>query len=65
MRGSAVSDKKRDEILAEKAKEAFTRCGNCAQASFAVLQDAFTLDIIHPKQLWAFPFYICLETAGA
>ena len=44
MRGSAVSDKEKDEILAEKAKEAFTRCGNCAQASFAVLQDAFTLE---------------------
>ncbi len=37
-------DKGRDDVLAQKAKDALTRCANCAQASFAILQDEFNLD---------------------
>jgi C_GCAxxG_C_C family probable redox protein len=64
---SAISDKERDDVLAQKAKDALTRCANCAQASFAVLQDEFNLegkDIL--KALTPFPgIALRGETCGA
>jgi len=40
----AVSDEQRDGRLAQKARDTLTRCGNCAQTSFAVLQEEFSLE---------------------
>lgn len=39
-----VSDQERDNALAQKAKTTLLRCGNCAQTSFAVLQEEFGLE---------------------
>ncbi len=41
---AAPSEQQHDEALADKAKATLTRCGNCAQASFAVLQGEFDLE---------------------
>jgi C_GCAxxG_C_C family probable redox protein len=40
----AMPDEERDGRLAQKARDTFIRCGNCAQASFAVLQEEFGLE---------------------
>lgn len=40
---SRMYEKESDDVLAQKAKDTLTRCANCAQASFAVLQDEFNL----------------------
>ena len=40
----AIPDEQRDDRLAQKARDTLTRCGNCAQTSFAVLQEEFGLE---------------------
>jgi len=39
-----ISNEQRDSRLAQKARDTLTRCGNCAQTSFAVLQEEFSLE---------------------
>jgi C_GCAxxG_C_C family probable redox protein len=41
---SVISDEQRDDRLAQKARDTLTRCGNCAQTSFVVLQEEFGLE---------------------
>lgn len=64
---AAGSHKESDEVLAQKARDTLARCGNCAQATFAVLQDEFDLEgraIL--KALTAFPgIALRGETCGA
>src|SRR4030042_6519488 len=40
----AIPDEQRDDRLAQNARDTLTRCGNCAQTSFAVLQEEFGLE---------------------
>jgi C_GCAxxG_C_C family probable redox protein len=39
-----ISDEQRDDRLDQKARDTLIRCGNCAQTSFAVLQEEFSLE---------------------
>ncbi len=38
------NDEEKNRILAQKAMDTLKACGNCAQATFAVLQEEFKLD---------------------
>ena len=39
-----ISNEQRNDRLAQKARDTLKRCGNCAQTSFAVLQEEFSLE---------------------
>ncbi len=62
-----MSQEARLNALAQNAKNTLARCGNCAQTSFAVLQDEFDLDAGQIlKALTPFPgIALRGETCGA